>query len=115
MKILVIEDDPQALALIRWALQEGGNAVDAAATGEAIGLAAGLAAADATGLAAGLRAGDAEAGDAAGEAADAVVGLLAEVAVGMAVVPPQAVSSSNGATPESQPRKAARREIRTNG
>ena len=34
MKILVIEDDPQALALIRWALQEGGNAVDAAATGE---------------------------------------------------------------------------------
>jgi two-component system OmpR family response regulator len=34
MKILVIEDDPQALALIRFALTEGGHAVDTAMTGD---------------------------------------------------------------------------------
>src|SRR5687768_3908988 len=34
MKILVIEDDPEALELIRWALVEGGHAVDAAMTGD---------------------------------------------------------------------------------
>ena len=34
MKILVIEDDPQALAMIKFALAEGGHAVDAAMTGD---------------------------------------------------------------------------------
>src|SRR5687768_4217161 len=34
MKILVIEDDPQALEMIRFALAEGGHAVDAAMTGD---------------------------------------------------------------------------------
>jgi two-component system OmpR family response regulator len=34
MKILIVEDDPQALALIRFALTEDGHAVDAAMTGD---------------------------------------------------------------------------------
>jgi DNA-binding response OmpR family regulator len=34
MKILVVEDDPQALELIRFALSDGGHAVDAATTGD---------------------------------------------------------------------------------
>jgi two-component system OmpR family response regulator len=34
MKILIIEDDPSALEMIRFALTEGGHAVDAAMTGD---------------------------------------------------------------------------------
>lgn len=86
---------------------------EAATAGEAIGLAAGLAIGDAAaiGEAAGLAAGE---GDAAiaGEAAGAVVGLPVGAAVGAAVDPPPQAVSSSGATRVTQPRKAARREIR---
>ena len=34
MKILVIEDDPQAVEMIRFALTEGGHVVDTAMTGD---------------------------------------------------------------------------------
>src|SRR4051812_36220849 len=93
---------------------------DAAVTGDAIELVAGLPLGDAvmTGEAAGEAAacGDGEAveiaaatvGDAAGVAmvpTGAIVGAVA-------VAPPQAVSNNSGATPVTQPCRAARREIR---
>lgn len=95
---------------------------EAAAAGEATGLAAGDAAGDgeASGLAPGegasaaADAGDGEAAAVTGEAGGVVAaGLLVGAVVGVAACSaPQAVSRSSGATPVTQRRIAARREIR---